>query len=132
MPDFRFSPEILFNAAKLRDEAGDAFGHVRVEVIANHPPRRGGRRRGEQIPRENAEVLFGTGIDDGATNFACGDIECGDRGLRAMPGVLELTPFDVSGLDGQVFRGTFQGLDPGHSSIETVCPPCSATAGAVR
>jgi hypothetical protein len=107
-------PEILLDTAKLRHEAGDPFGHVGIEVVADDLPRRRRRRRGEQILQERHEIRFGAGISDRATDLAGGDVERADQGFRAMPDVLELPPLDVSRLHRQALGGSFQGLDAGH------------------
>src|ERR1700712_3201113 len=40
---FPLLAEVFVDAAEISNKAGDAFGHVRVEVVADHPPAR--RRR---------------------------------------------------------------------------------------
>ena len=59
-------------------------------------------------------MSFGAGIADRSAYFASGDIESRNQGFRAMPYILELTPFDMSRLHWQAFGGAFQGLHPGH------------------
>ena len=49
MPDLPFLAEIVLDAAQFGHETDDAFGHMGVEVVADHAPRRGRRGRGEQI-----------------------------------------------------------------------------------
>jgi hypothetical protein len=70
--------------------------------------------RGEQIVQERYEIRFSASIADGAADFARGEIERGDEGFRAVPGVLELAPFDVPWLHRQARIGTFQRLDARH------------------
>ena len=53
---FSLLPEILLDTAKLRHEAGDPFGHVGIEVVADDLPRLPLRRRGAPsvAPRRTA------------------------------------------------------------------------------
>ena len=44
-----------------------AFGYVGVEVVADHVPRRRGRRRGEQTSMNPTEIRLGTAVPDRAT-----------------------------------------------------------------
>jgi hypothetical protein len=111
---FSLLPKVVLNAAKLSHETGDAFRHVGIEVVTDDTPRRGWRCRGEQIPHECNEILFGTGIADRAADLAGRDIERRDQGFGAVPDIFELAPFDMPWLHGQAFGGAFQGLDPGH------------------
>ena len=73
-----------------------------------------GGAEANRVLQERHEICFGAGISDGAADLAGGNVECGDQGFRAMPDVLELPPFDVSGLHRQAWGGPFQRLDTGH------------------
>ena len=111
---FSLFAEIVLNATKPRHETDEAFGHVRIEFVADDAPRRGWRRRGKQVRHECGEVLLGARIADRAADRAGYDIEPRDQGLCAMAFVFELSPFDVAWLHRQSFGGAFQGLDAGH------------------
>src|SRR3954469_14056772 len=54
-----FLPEVVGDAAELCDQAGHAFGHVRVEIVADHVPPRRRRRGGEQRLQKRDEIRFG-------------------------------------------------------------------------
>jgi hypothetical protein len=124
---FPFLAEAFVDAAEISNQAGNPFGHVGVEVVADHLPACHRGRRGEQIVQERHEIRLGAGIADEAADFARGYVKRGDQGFGAVPHILELPPFDVPGLHRQARSGAFQRLGiPVISSIDTVCTPCSA------
>ena len=67
-----------------------------------------------RLSRNDIEIGLGAGITDSAADFACGNIERGDKGFGSVPDILELAPLDMSRLHRQARGGTFQRLDAGH------------------
>jgi len=111
---FSFFTEIVLNATKPRHEADQAFGHVRIEVVADDAPLRGWHRRGKQARHECGEVILGSRITDRAPGRADYDIEPRDPGLCVMAFVFEFSPFDVARVHRQSFSGAFRSPDAGH------------------
>ena len=90
------------------------FRNVSVEIVRNHSPFRGRSASCEQRFQEAGVVLLGTGIADGADDFAAGYVESRDQRLSAVADVFELTAKHLAWLHWQIRRSALQRLHAGH------------------
>ena len=107
-------PEVIVEAAMLRNQSNDGLGEVDVEIVADDIPPCIGCGAAQQAVEKSRKILFRAGVADHARDLAGGDIETGDQGLGAMTPIFELAPLDLAGLHRQSWRGTLQGLNAGH------------------
>src|ERR1700733_4787006 len=109
-----FDAEVAVEAAMLRNKANDGLGEMDVEVVADDIPPYVGGGAAQQSVEKTCKVLLGPGVADHPDDFADGDIETGDQGLRAVAAILEFAPLDLARLHRQPRRDALQRLNAGH------------------
>src|SRR5580698_3810928 len=109
-----FDAEVAVEAAMLRNKANDGLGEMDVEVVADDIPPCVGGGAAQQSVEKTCKVLLGPGVADHPDDFADGDIETGDQGLRAVAAILEFAPLDLARLHRQPRRDALQRLNAGH------------------
>src|SRR6202030_2939075 len=128
-----FDSEVAVEAAMLRNKANDGLGEMDVEVVADDIPPCVGGGAAQQGVEKTCKVLLGPGVADYGGDFADGDIETGDQGLRAVAAILEFAPLDLARLHRQPRRDALQRLNAGHlvdrdcAMALVGCPASSAT-----
>src|ERR1700733_310067 len=109
-----FDAEVAVEAAMLRNKANDGLGEMDVEVVADDIPPYVGGGAAQQSVEKTCKVLLGPGVADHPDDFADGDIETGDQGLRAVAAILEFAPLDLARLHRQPRRDALQRLNACH------------------
>src|SRR6202035_1614042 len=109
-----FDAEVAVEAAMLRNKANDGLGEMDVEVVADDIPPCVGGGAAQQSVEKTCKVLLGPGVADHPDDFADGDIETGDQGLRAVAAILEFAPLDLARLHRQPRCDALQRLNAGH------------------
>ena len=114
MTPLPFGAQILLAVTLRRHQADQGLGLMRVELIGDEEP------DGLWIGLDGLDDVSGkVGFGACRSNTGCHDlpashVEVGNQTLRAMPLVFEFLALDVTGLDGQGWVQTLQGLDASH------------------
>src|SRR5260370_3311817 len=124
MAAFAFGAQLLLDVTLCRHQADQGLGLMSIELISDEDP--GGLWIGlDGLHDMSGKVRFGA-----CRSYArCHDlpashVEVGNQTLRAMPLVFEFLALDMTGLDGQGWVQTFQGLHTSHAHRYSshVCP----------